>query len=57
MNDPNNHDWVNIVFNLSAGMLPEELNPSEVKKLKEHYGENWFEKLGYTYKNSPPEGN
>lgn len=38
----------NILLNLSSGLLPENLQPDEVKLLEEKYGSNWFEELGYT---------
>lgn len=41
-------DAENIVLNMSAGLLPENLTKSEVKILIDTYGENWFEKLGYS---------
>lgn len=37
----------NLYFNLMSGLLPENLNESEVNLLKENLGDNWFEKLGY----------
>lgn len=38
----------NILLNMSAGLLPENLAKEEVELLVQRYGENWFEKLGYT---------
>lgn len=38
----------NIVLNMSGGLLPENLTQSEILLLKKEYGENWFEKLGYS---------
>ena len=38
----------NLLMNMSAGLLPEHLCVAEVNLLKQKYGENWFEKLGYT---------
>lgn len=41
-------EYENLLFNMSAGVLPEHLSQSEVEMLKEKHGENWFEELGYT---------
>ena len=38
----------NIILNMSAGVLPEYLVEDEVNMLVSRYGEDWFEKLGYT---------
>lgn len=37
----------NLMLNLSAGMLPESLTPTEIGLLEDEYGDNWFEILGY----------
>ena len=38
----------NLLMNISAGLLSESLCVSEIKLLKQKYGDNWFEKLGYS---------
>ena len=38
----------NLLRNMSSGLLPEDLLPSEVKMLEKEYGENWFNHLGYS---------
>jgi hypothetical protein len=38
----------NILLNMSAGLLPKDLSKNEQEILKNDYGENWFEFLGYT---------
>ena len=38
----------NLLMNMSAGLLPENLCVVEIELLKQKYGDNWFEKLGYT---------
>lgn len=38
---------VNILFNLSAGMLPKNLSREEVKVLEDHFGSEWFSEMGY----------
>lgn len=38
----------NILLNMSVGLLPKNLSKDEVELLKNKYGENWFNKLGYT---------
>jgi hypothetical protein len=38
----------NLLLNMSSGLLPENLTQNEIELLKEYYGENWFEELGYT---------
>ena len=38
----------NLLLNLSGGLLPKDLQPDEVELLKKEYGDDWFEKLGYT---------
>lgn len=43
-------DVRNIMFNLSAGLLPENLSKEEVSTLKSHYGDDWFFRLGYSEK-------
>jgi hypothetical protein len=37
----------NLLLNLADGCLPEYLTKDEVELLKNRYGENWFEDLGY----------
>lgn len=32
---------------MSAGLRPDELTQDEINLLKEKFGEDWFEKLGY----------
>ncbi len=41
-------DVTNLLLNMSGGLLPEDLSEEEVNMLKEKYGEDWFEELGYT---------
>ena len=41
---------VNLLLNMSGGLLPEDLQPDEVELLRSKYGENWFEELGYNDK-------
>ena len=38
----------NILWNMSAGLIPENLCRTECDLLKETYGPDWFEKLGYS---------
>ena len=38
---------VNLMLNLSGGLLPEHLTKEECKMLEEEFGKNWFEELGY----------
>jgi len=38
----------NLLLNMSSGLLPKDLSASEVSLLESKYGENWFEKLGYS---------
>lgn len=38
----------NVLLNMSAGLLPNELNKYEIQVLIDEFGEDWFEKLGYT---------
>lgn len=40
-----------LLLNMGAGLLPENLDVEEVKMLREVYGENWFNELGYTEDN------
>lgn len=37
----------NLLLNMSAGLLPENLSENEVNLLIDEYGANWFEVLGY----------
>lgn len=48
MSLPKITDTENLVLNMSGGLLPENLTQSEILLLKKEYGENWFEKLGYS---------
>ena len=41
---------VNLLLNMSGGLLPEHLQPDEVELLRSKYGSNWFEELGYNDK-------
>lgn len=48
MNDPLEIDEItNLLFNMSGGLLPEDLTLREVDLLVSEYGVNWFENLGY----------
>ena len=38
----------NILLNMSAGKLPEELKLNELEAISQEYGDNWFEDMGYT---------
>ena len=38
---------LNILLNMTAGLLPENLTKEEVEILKRDFGDNWFEELGY----------
>lgn len=38
---------INLVLNMSAGLLPENLSKEETEILRNQFGENWFEELGY----------
>lgn len=40
-----------LLLNLSSGLLPENLSQREVGLLREKYGSNWFEELGYSEPN------
>lgn len=40
-------DVDNLLLNMSAGLLPENLSPNEIKLLEDKFGKNWFETLGY----------
>ncbi len=45
----NDSDYIdNLLMNMSGGLLPENLSKEEVDLLKERYGKDWFEYLGYT---------
>lgn len=37
----------NLLLNMSAGLLPKDLNKHEVSLLKRRLGTNWLLKLGY----------
>jgi len=38
----------NLLLNMTAGLLPEDLSQDECQLLKEKYGEHWFTELGYS---------
>ena len=40
-------DLDNLLIQMKAGLLPEQLDIEEVEMLKEVYGVNWFNELGY----------
>lgn len=42
------NDIPNIIFNLSSGMLPTDLDGDEIDLLTLFYGKDWFEELGYS---------
>lgn len=44
-------DLDNLLLNMSAGLLPENLDKEEVDLLESVYGKNWFHELGYTEDN------
>ena len=37
-----------LLLNMSAGLLPVDLDKEEVDLLKERFGDNWFTELGYS---------
>lgn len=37
-----------LLLNMSAGLLPVDLDKEEVNLLKERFGNNWFNELGYS---------
>jgi hypothetical protein len=39
---------MNLLLNMSGGLLPEHLNEDEVRLLEAEYGVEWFDELGYT---------
>lgn len=41
-------EYENLLFNMSAGVLPEYLSKNEIEMLRLKHGENWFEELGYS---------
>lgn len=41
-------DLTNLLLNLSAGVHPKNLTEDEVEILKNEYGEDWLNELGYT---------
>ncbi len=41
-------DIDNLLLNMSAGLLPENLNEEEVLLLEKEYGSSWFTELGYS---------
>jgi len=41
-------DLDNLLMNMSSGLLPEHLSVREIELLTEKYGDDWFDKLGYT---------
>jgi len=38
----------NLTLNMGDGLLPEQLQPDEIKLLVNEFGDHWFEALGYT---------
>jgi hypothetical protein len=38
----------NLLLNMLSGLRPEELTEYDVQLLRERFGENWFEELGYS---------
>lgn len=38
----------NLLLNMTAGLLPKDLDQEEVTLLEERFGKNWFSELGYT---------
>jgi uncharacterized alpha/beta hydrolase family protein len=38
----------NLLLNMFSGLLPEDLSKEEISLLKERFGINWFEFLGYS---------
>jgi hypothetical protein len=44
-------DLDNLLIQMKAGLLPEQLDIEEVNMLREVYGINWFNELGYTEDN------
>jgi len=40
-------EFENIILNLMAGMQPDDLSEEEIEVLKEKYGEQWKQELGY----------
>lgn len=38
----------NLFLNMTAGLLPEHLSKDEISLLIDEYGDDWFEKLGYS---------
>ncbi len=42
-----NEETTNIILNMSGGLLPEDLQPDEVRLLENKYGKDWFTVLGY----------
>ncbi len=38
----------NLLLNMSGGLLPEHLSKEEIMLLRDRFGENWFESLGYS---------
>ena len=41
-------DLENLLLNMSGGLLPEHLQPDEIKALEDEYGTDWFTVLGYS---------
>lgn len=48
MNDFEIDDITNLLLNLSAGLHPKHLKEDEVEKLKNEYGDDWLNELGYS---------
>jgi len=40
--------YFNLMFNMSGGLLPENLSKDEVEILKDKHGNDWFTELGYS---------
>jgi hypothetical protein len=38
----------NLLLNMLSGLRPEELTEYDVKLLRQRFGDNWFEELGYS---------
>jgi hypothetical protein len=46
--DNEDNELDNLLMNMNMGLLPENLCQSEIELLEQKYGNNWFEKLGYS---------
>lgn len=47
-NDIEIDDVTNLLLNMSAGLHPNHLQEDEIELLKNEYGEDWLNELGYT---------